>query len=307
MKIGRLEVEIKYRVFLIFALVFILLQVYGYFLSQQKAKPFAVALMFHSVSSKGPVGKDENGVVITPEKFTQDIRYLKQQNYNFIDYSQLIDLLGKPEAVKANSCKNMLLTFDDGYRDNYFNAYPILKDEGVKANINIVAYYVEHPNFSINGRRLPNRYLSWKQINEMKENGIIHIGSHSYNSHNYTKFEKKTRPLLAGRKNILGGLESEQDFQERVTTDLLMSRQVITARTGKVPEAIAFPFGWAAPEAKKIAGDLGFKIQIGIKPGLNYKASDLQNLRRITVKNSYTPEQLGSKIRYYIGTRVLLP
>lgn len=299
--------ELRFQVLIIFMFVFVFMWFYENYLWWQRLKPMVVVLMFHSVDSRGPLGKDEDRLVVTPRRFSQIIKYLKSKGYNFINGSQLIELFNTQAKSGLNpNNKNILITFDDGYRDNYTNAYPILKNEGVKAVINIVVHWVEHYNVVT-----PGRYLLWKHINEMQKSGVIQIGSHSYNSHHYSFLRSRIRlrkgPILAGRMVKNGMIESEIDFINRVKNDLSKSREVIKKRTGEYPEIIAFPYGEAAQETKIIAEKLGFKVQMGIKPGINTGPSDLKNLKRIAVRQSETPEQLERRINYYKGVKLLLP
>lgn len=303
MKTARFDIEFRYGAFIIFILVFLMVLGWGSYIEKQKSKPVVAVLMFHSVNNGGPAAEDEAGVVITPERFSKHISYLKGKGYEFIHSEQLSELLGSsPQNPEAG--RKILLTFDDGYRDNYTNAYPVLKREKVKALINIVVYYTEPLE---KDSHVAERYLSWDHIKEMHESGIIQVGSHSYRSHAYVQLEKKRGPALAGRKRINGVLETPQAFRERVKDDLEKSFRIIKKRTGESPAVIAFPYGSAAPEAKEIACELGFKVQMGIKPGVNVSASDLQDLKRINVRQRYTERQLEEKIRFYIGARRLLP
>lgn len=294
--------QIRYKAVFLFMVVFFVLFFYGYYIEHQKSKPAAAALMFHSINPRGPQGQDENALVVTPKRFSQDLKYLKLQGYRFIDCEDLLDLINQTNIKQTIPAKNILITFDDGYIDNYTYAYPVLKQESAEAVINVVVYYIEKKNKP--GR---DRYLSWSNINEMIKSDIIQIGSHTYDSHHYVKIGAGKKPMLSGRKITRGKTESWVDFEKRVTEDLLKSIKVIQERTGQAPQAIAFPYGWAAPEARKIASDLGFKVQMGIKPGINLKSTDFKNLKRIAVKQSYTPRQLEERIRFYTGVARLMP
>jgi len=141
----------------------------------------------------------------------------------------------------------------------------------------------------------------------MRGSGLVEIQSHSYNSHYYAKLAKGQKPALAGRRYIKGVLETYPQYLSRMRTDFNKSKLFIMKRTGEEPIAIAFPYGWASPEAKRVAKEEGFKIQIGIKQGVNSGKEDFNNLKRITVKNSYSPKKLDDLIKYYTGRRILLP
>ncbi len=302
MKIGNVHVEFRYQVIYIFLVVLAVIVGCSYYISQRKAKPVVTALMFHSVNPKGPSYKEEDSLVITPDKLNLDLEYLKRQGYRFIDTDQMVDLLSGWDNREPNSHKYILVTFDDGYRDNYLHAYPVLKRQSVKAVINIVVHYVERYDLAI-----PNRYLLWRHINEMRKSGIIQVGSHTYNSHQYGRLEYGDGPMMAGRRVTEGKVETYTEYQNRIRLDLSNSVRYIKKGTGEFPTAIAFPYGKASPDAERIAGDMGFKVQMGIKPGANTDFTDLQSLKRIAVKCSYTPEQLEERLRYYIGARLLLP
>lgn len=302
MRVSELHEKLKWQAFIMFIIVFLLILLYGSFIDYQKSKPVVTALMFHSVNPEGPQAKEENGLIITPENFLNDLRYLKKQGFTFIDYKQMVSLLNNPVKRDAAAHKNILVTFDDGYSDNYFYAYPILKGESIKALIDIVVSCVEKPAPDIS-----EHYLSWSQINEMMRSGIIQIGNHSYNSHYYVKLRFGIGPRLAGKQVKNGIKENNEDFEKKVRTDLIKSQELIMKRTSEKPEVIAFPYGKAAHEAKRIAEELGFEVQMGVKPGANYRSADLANLKRIAVKNSYSPEQLAEKIKYHIGAGLLIP
>lgn len=307
-----------YKIAVIFVIVFSFLFWYSNYISEQEKKPFVATLMIHSVKDEGPKSPLEDGVIIRPDHLSSDLAYLKKQQYKYIDSKELITILNNPTDPKVYN-KNIFVTFDDGYRNNYTKAYPILKQLGIKALISIIVYYIEHPHVTVDGRNIDGTYLTWDQINEMIKSGLVEIGSHSYNSHNdipHVSADKvsnvlRTRdfvPELVGRKIMKDGtIETYKHFVSRITNDLRDSVNYIKMRTGVTPDVIAFPFGWASKEAERISEKLGLVVQMNVKPGINYQPSDLGQIKRITVKDSYIPRQLDDRIKYYIGIRNILP
>ena len=117
------------------------------------------------------------GRAIIPEIFESQIRFLKKY-YEIIDFQKLAD--GNP----TNSSKKdlVILTFDDGYRDNYLHAYPILKKYCVPATIFLVTDYIDSPHLLwhdrlawilYNGKNLSD--FKKKSINAIPHEIVTHI------------------------------------------------------------------------------------------------------------------------------------
>jgi len=83
------------------------------------AEPKAVVLMYHRVAE---LESDAWDLAVAPENFEQHLRILKQTG-NVISANELVERLGK-HTLKRRS---LVITFDDGYRDNYLAAKPLLE------------------------------------------------------------------------------------------------------------------------------------------------------------------------------------
>ncbi|MBR2587993.1 MAG: polysaccharide deacetylase family protein [Bacilli bacterium] len=120
-------------------------------------------LLYHQISIEKSA-RESYYLCTTAEQFEKQISGLKDLGYTFITYEDLIKYnnneLALPEYV-------VLLSFDDGYIDNYENAFPVIKKLNIPINIFVVDTFVGHPG-----------YFSWEQAREMEASGLVHIYSH---------------------------------------------------------------------------------------------------------------------------------
>ncbi len=140
-------------------------------------KPKCVSvLMYHTVSN------DERFFTVSPEMFKKQIKFLinKKFNITFLDNFKL-------------GYKNVAITFDDGYEDNYINVFPLLKKYNIKVTIFLVTDLVGEYG-----------YLNWEQINEMKNSGLVEFGCHTLSHSNLTKVSKEflIKELVESKKII---------------------------------------------------------------------------------------------------------
>lgn len=111
---------------------------------------------------------DNNALTVPTEEFERQMSYLRNEGYHAITPDQLNDYLNNGSPLPE---KPVLITFDDGYRDNYENAFPILKKYDMTATIFLVSDFMD---------RFDN-YLTWAQVQEMSDSGIymgVHTLSH---------------------------------------------------------------------------------------------------------------------------------
>ncbi len=132
------------------------------FFAQETANGVPV-LSYHQVNDT-----DDNALTVPTAEFERQIAYLHDEGYHAITPDQLTDYLNNGSPLPE---KPVLITFDDGYRDNYKNAFPILKKYDMTATIFLVSDFMD---------RFDN-YLTWAQVQEMSEAGIcmgVHTLSH---------------------------------------------------------------------------------------------------------------------------------
>lgn len=262
-------------------------------LKAEPKKAFVPVLMYHHLQKEGSFDSAKlGGVIIDPQRFEKQMLYLKAAGYHTITLEQLRDfvLYNKPLPSKP-----IVITFDDGYLSNYVYAYPILKKLDMKAEINIIVSYV--PN-DVNKQK-PDVFIphfTWEQAKEMSDSGLIEIESHTYDLHTYQSNGFRKIPMVMGPVIINGHLETVNQYKERLYTDFTRSIEIINEKIGKPPICLAYPFGQGNIISDEIAKKAGFQMAFGIKEGVNYYGDNIMKLKRITVKDSYSGQDIVEKI-----------
>lgn len=130
------------------------------YFSEQDA-PGVLILEYHRVNDS-----NDDEYTITNEDFQKQIEYLISQGYQTIS---LMDFVRSKKYGEILPDKSLILTFDDGYEDNYTNVMPFLKKHDMKETV-----------FVITNRIGQDGYLSWEQLHEMQSENV-ELGSHSAN------------------------------------------------------------------------------------------------------------------------------
>ena len=140
------------------------------------------ALMYHSISEPSPGWPAD--LCVKPAVFEEHLQFLKEWGYNVVTARQAMILLKSGQNVM----NTVILTFDDGYEDNYTQAFPLLKKYGFRGNFFVIGKDIGK-TFNQNGIV---KYMTFDQLKEMHQQGM-EIGSHTM-SHD---------PLAAIKPNFL--------------------------------------------------------------------------------------------------------
>jgi peptidoglycan/xylan/chitin deacetylase (PgdA/CDA1 family) len=137
-------------------------------------------LMYHSIPAS--IAKGTNSYYdlrVSLENFRRQMQFLRDHRFNVIDLKEYIQARENGEDIPHNS---VAITFDDGYRDNYLNAFPVLKIFRFPATVFLVTDLLDggRPRFFAGETGLgpQTTFLSWSEIKEMSEAGI-NFGSHT--------------------------------------------------------------------------------------------------------------------------------
>lgn len=210
----------------------------------------------------------QNKFFIDPKIFENDLKYLQKRNYNPIFMQQLIDYVDKGTPLPKNP---IILSFDDGYYNNYLYAYPLLRQYNMKGIISIIGSATDKYS-AINENNAFYSHVTWPQINKMILSGNVEIQNHTYNMHTDNK---------GRRGSMKKQSESLDSYKEVLQEDLGELQKKITEKTGKTPTTFTYPFGFISDSSTDILKEMGFRATLGCATGINYVTKDPESLYRL--------------------------
>lgn len=218
-------------------------------------------LMYHYVSNPpNDADKYRTDLSTSPRVFREQMQFLVDGGYDVIDlYDLTLAIVDEGELPS----KPIIITFDDGYRDNYENAFPVLQELGLKATFFVATEFIDQDN--------PN-YMSWEMIEEMAAAGM-RIEPHS-----------KTHPDLT---------EHEREF---IVWEVLGSQETIASHIGYRPRYFAYPGGRYNDEVQGIVSELDFWGAVTTNNGLWHGFNDRFEWGRVRMRYTTTLAELINMI-----------
>lgn len=197
MPANRKFIELKYRIawligaFIAFVLYFSgIVTLYSYFCRKCLKYSRCVVLMYHRVNND----ETSSDITVSVKNFEQQIKYLKE-NYKVISLDELIEKNKHP--FKRDT---IAITFDDGFKDNYTHAYPLLKVYNVPATIFIIT--------SLIGKN--DEMLDSEEIWTMQKDGIG-FGAHTLTHKVLSEVDRTTAFFeISGSKTALEDMTGER-------------------------------------------------------------------------------------------------
>ena len=192
------------------------------------------------------------------------MHFLMKQGYNFISLREFFD-----KYISRNFWeeKNIVITFDDGYEDNYLYAFPIIKKFGLKCTIFISTYFIENKclfpwHNSKLGADKDFKMLSWEQIEEMSKYGI-EFGSHTVSHPDLT---------------ILNDSDIRKELEE--------SRVAIENHINQSVDFLCYPFGCYDQRVIRVASEMGYLGACTEIYGRNNRDTPYFEFRRLNVSST---------------------
>ena len=176
-------------------------------------------LMYHSISESNSGNSNPYYQTVTsPEVFAEHMKFLRENNYRVIGLGDAVKEIG---GTAGGSAKCVVITFDDGFRDFYTRAFPVLNGYGFGATVYLPTAFMNESAPRFNG----SECLTWSQVRELRSAGVL-FGSHTV-SH---------RQLTAVKPHEL-------------EMEVLESKRIIEDKLGCPVESFSYPY--AFPETDR--------------------------------------------------------
>lgn len=218
----------------------------------------ASILTYHSVSDRSDYFAN-----ILPSEFKQQMECVAEKKRIVISLTELVRRLKNSEPLGGA----IALTFDDGYQDNYTNAFPVLKRFNFPATIFVTTDQID----STDKRGM--RHLSLSEMKEMEASGLISIEPHT-----------KSHPKLV----TLSSAEAQEEIAG--------SKKVIEDLFSKTAILFAYPYGNFNDDTVRIVKGAGLKAAVTVKEGTVGAGCDPFRLPRNSIDRTTTFVQFRGKI-----------
>ena len=210
-------------------------------------------LMYHYISiPPKDADKYRADLSIAPDAFREQMTYLADNGFETVDlYDLSLAITGKRDLPE----KPVIITMDDGYRDNFENAFPILQEFGLSATFFIVTQPIDDGN---------EIYMTWEMVEEMANAGM-RIEPHS-----------KTHADLSARE------------REYIVYEVLGSMETIAGHTGERPRFFCYPGGRYNDTTLEVVQELGFWGAVTTAAGEWHSYNDRYEWSRLRMRNTTT-------------------
>lgn len=229
----------------------------------------AIVVAFHRVNDSGA----ENGLTCSVDTFKRYCRFFSQY-FQVVSLRDLVDKLEKAAPLD----RELAITFDDGYQDNYEYAAPILRSMGLPATFFVVSQYIGTQFVAWWDRSLSTHqpWMTWDQVQELGREGF-EIGAH-------TRTHANLGEVAGGEawREILG---SRLELEEKLSTRI---------------DLFAYPYGAEtniSERNREAIKSAGFRCCCSCFGGVNTVGTDPYHLRRIPISSWYTsPHHFGCDV-----------
>jgi peptidoglycan/xylan/chitin deacetylase (PgdA/CDA1 family) len=214
------------------------------------------------------LGQGSSKMVIAPNTFEQQMNWLVRNGYRVIRLGELAAFLAGEQALPPRA---VVITFDDGYESVYRHAFPVLRRLGLPATAFV------YTDFLGGGDA-----LTWPQMQEMLDSGLVDIQSHSKSHRNLTE-------RRAG--------ESDERYRANIDLEMRAPRELLERRLPSLKvRHLAYPYGDANDTVLDSASRNGIELAATVVPGGNPFYAHPLMLRRTMIFGDMSLEAFKARL-----------
>ena len=218
----------------------------------------AIILMYHSIADR-----PEHFNSVSPVNFELQMRYLKDAQIPVISLRELVRRLAANEPLGGA----IVFTFDDGFRNNLTDAYPVLRKYNFPATIFSVSDHMKNQNED------GIEQLSLEELRKLQRTGLIDIEAHT-----------KTHPHLPQ-------ISKEEQLEEVVGSKMALEKAIEKKIT-----LFAYPYGQFNDDSVAIVRNSGFEAAVTVSEGTVSPRADMFRLPRVSIDRSTSQVQFRGKV-----------
>lgn len=229
-------------------------------------------LMYHHVSNKPGL------VTLSPRIFREQMKWLAESGWKTVTSAEVESFYRGGRLPR----KSVMLTFDDGWLDNWFQVFPVLQEFSLHAHIFLVTGLLSDgavrqagasPEYSheecvslTEQGRSDEVMLRWSEVREMQLSGLVEFHSHTHTHRRWDQSSWLRHPL------------------EFVKSDILLSRERLKERLGYCSQHLCWPEGYYNHDYIRAAEELGFRYLYTTERRMNNPLHGPRRIGRISTK-----------------------
>jgi peptidoglycan/xylan/chitin deacetylase (PgdA/CDA1 family) len=239
-------------------------------------------LMYHHVSPNPGL------VTLTPANFRAQMRHLARNGWRTVGLDDLARFIGGEPLPE----KSVVVTFDDGYLDNWVHAHPIMAEHGLHGVIFLITGWIgdgparPHAGMAdvpatpahracmeaVQAGRADDVMLRWSEVQAMREAGTFEFHSHT---HSHTRWDR---------------VEPDRAMRDaKLAADLRQSRETLHTRLGQATPHLCWPQGYHDDGYRATATSAGFTHLYSVRRGTCLPDTAAGQIPRIVVKDKAGP------------------
>ncbi len=235
-------------------------------------------LMYHHISPKPGL------VTCSPDNFRAHMQWLADNGWKTLSTDEFAQALASGQVPK----KSVLVTFDDGYLDNWVYAHPVLKEFGQRATLFLITGWIgdgplrphagqpgvpEVPTHSqamaaAAAGKFDDAFLRWSEVEAMRAAGTFDFHSHT---HTHTRWDRQ--------------IADQAERDRALADDLAASRATLAARLGSATPHLCWPQGYYDAAYQRVALAAGFTHLYTTEPGVVRRDTDPARIPRLVIKD----------------------